>query len=71
MPQTSDFAVFLFLDRKKCGSQEDIVAMFKSHVSYGVKDSHYKMVGEALLWTLKQGLAKEWTKDLAEAWSVC
>src|SRR6187551_1651950 len=26
------------------------------HTSYGVKPAHYKLIGEALLWTLERGL---------------
>lgn len=50
---------------------DDIINMAKRHEGYGVKDHHYKVVGEALLWTLQQGLGKEWTKELEEAWSIC
>jgi hemoglobin-like flavoprotein len=42
----------------------------KRHVGYGVRPSHYTPVGEALLWTLEQGLGAEWTPPLAEAWTA-
>ena len=46
-------------------------ALAKRHVSYGVTPDHYAIVGQALLWTLEQGLgAKVWTKDLAAAWTT-
>ena len=32
-------------------------ALAKRHVSYGAEAAHYPVVGEALLWTLEQGLA--------------
>lgn len=38
------------------------------HVNYGVKPEHYSPVGNALLWTLKQGLGKAWTPELRQAW---
>jgi len=38
------------------------------HKSYGVRDRHYDVVGQALLWTLEIGLGSSWTKELAEAW---
>ncbi|WP_373974077.1 globin domain-containing protein [Chitinibacter sp. SCUT-21] len=38
------------------------------HVQYGVKDEHYTPVGNALLWTLKQGLGEKWTPELRQAW---
>ncbi len=45
-------------------------ALAKRHVTYGVKPAHYTPVGEALLWTLQQGLGAGWTTDLAAAWSA-
>ena len=38
------------------------------HAGYGVKDTHYKAVGEALIWTLERGLANEFTPDVERAW---
>jgi nitric oxide dioxygenase len=49
----------------------EIAAMGMRHKGYGVKSSHYKVVGEALLWTLRQGLGKEWTPETEEAWITC
>jgi nitric oxide dioxygenase len=40
----------------------------RGHVAYGVKDSHYATVGEALLWTLEQGLGAGFTPDVKDAW---
>jgi hemoglobin-like flavoprotein len=45
-------------------------ALAKRHVSYGVEAGHYAIVGQALLWTLEQGLGSAWTKDLAAAWTA-
>ena len=39
------------------------------HVGYGVKDEYYETVGEALLWTLEQGLGKDFTPDVKDAWA--
>ena len=39
------------------------------HVGYGVKDEHYATVGEALIWTLEQGLGEDFTPDVREAWT--
>ena len=36
----------------------------KRHVAYGVMPEHYGLVGSALLWTLEQGLADEFTPGL-------
>lgn len=38
------------------------------HVDYGVKDEHYQPVGEALIWTLEQGLGDAFTEETKEAW---
>jgi hemoglobin-like flavoprotein len=38
-------------------------------VQYGVEDRHYATVGEALLWTLEQGLGKDFTAEVREAWA--
>lgn len=38
------------------------------HAGYGVKDAHYKAVGEALIWTLERGLADAFTPDVERAW---
>jgi hemoglobin-like flavoprotein len=40
----------------------------RRHKGYGVRNRHYDLVGEALLWTLEIGLSSRWTKELAEAW---
>jgi nitric oxide dioxygenase len=40
------------------------------HVQYGVKPEHYPPVGATLLWTLEQGLGKDFTPDVAEAWKA-
>jgi nitric oxide dioxygenase len=51
--------------------KDDITAMAQRHTGYGVRAGHYKLVGKALLWTLKQGLGNDWTKDVEEAWTTC
>jgi len=45
-------------------------ALAKRHVAYGVEAAHYAPVGVALVWTLEQGLAAEWTPQLAAAWAA-
>ncbi len=40
----------------------------RKHVGYGVKDQHYKPVGEALVYTLEQGLGDDFTPEVKEAW---
>ena len=36
---------------------------------YGVTETHYRSVGDALLWTLEQGLGQSWTTETKAAWS--
>jgi|SRR4051812_27740028 hemoglobin-like flavoprotein len=50
---------------------EDIKMMAIRHESYGVKPKHYRLVGNALLWTLEKGLGKEWNDEIKEAWLAC
>lgn len=50
---------------------EDIAAMARRHVHYGVRPAHYKLVGNALLWTLRQGLGQDWTPEVEQAWTKC
>lgn len=40
----------------------------RGHVAYGVQDAHYDTVGEALLWTLEQGLGEGFTPEVKDAW---
>ena len=39
------------------------------HRGYGVRDSHYAVVGQALLQTLHDGLAAAFTGDVRAAWT--
>ena len=55
------------------GQLDEIVpaveAMGVRHAGYGVKDEDYDTVGEALLWTLGQGLGTGYTADVEAAWT--
>ncbi|MDH5527099.1 MAG: globin domain-containing protein [Nitrospirota bacterium] len=42
----------------------------RDHVAYGVVDAHYQPVGEALLWTLEQGIGDDFTPAVKEAWAT-
>lgn len=48
-----------------------LTALAKRHAGYGVKEAHYVLVGNALLWTLQQGLGKDWNDGAAIAWAAC
>ncbi len=39
------------------------------HKGYGVEPAHYATVGEALLWTLEQGLGEAFTPEVKQAWT--
>ena len=41
------------------------------HVGYGVKLADYDALREALLWTLEQALAEDFTPAVRDAWMVC
>ncbi|EMI57478.1 globin family protein [Rhodopirellula sallentina] len=46
-----------------------VQALGKKHaVEYEVPESSYATVGEALIWTLGQGLGDDFTDDVKEAW---
>ena len=42
----------------------------KRHTGYGVRDEHYDKVGQALLWTLEQGLGADFTPQVKAAWAA-
>jgi hemoglobin-like flavoprotein len=42
----------------------------KRHVAYGVAREHYSLVRSALLWTLEQDLADEFSPALRAAWEA-
>ena len=47
-----------------------IRALGRRHAAYGVRDEHYAMVGDALLWTLEHGLGDAFTDDVRSAWAA-
>ena len=53
---------------------DDLVPVVKNlgkrHVKYHVTDEMYQPVGEALLWTLEQGLGDAFTEEVKEAWAT-
>jgi len=46
-----------------------VQALGRRHGGYGVRPEHYDRVGEALLWTLGQGLGDAFTPELRDAWA--
>ena len=47
-----------------------VVGLGERHSGYEVAPEHYAIVGEALIWALKQGLGNEFTQDVEEAWTA-
>ena len=43
-------------------------ALGKRHANYGVESAHFAVVGEALIWTLADGLGDKFTPEVKEAW---
>jgi hypothetical protein len=44
-------------------------ALGARHAGYMVEDRHYDLVGQALLWTLHEGLGDDFTPDVEKAWT--
>lgn len=64
------FAIVCRLDDTDTLAKE-IETMAIRHGSYGVKPDHYRLVGNALLWTLEKGLGNDWNNNVQEAWRSC
>jgi len=47
---------------------QSIEDLGRRHVGYGVKEAHYDTVGNALIWTLGQGLGEGFTPAVKDAW---
>lgn len=47
-----------------------VQALGARHLDYGVQTAHYDTVGEALLWTLEQGLGPAFDADTRTAWTA-
>jgi hemoglobin-like flavoprotein len=47
-----------------------VAALGQRHAGYGVRREHYTTVGEALIWTLEQGLGDAFTAEVRAAWTA-
>ncbi len=47
-----------------------VQALGRRHVGYGVREEDYAVVGQALLWTLEQGLGDDFSAEVREAWTL-
>ncbi len=50
---------------------EEMAAIAQRHGYYGTRPVHYKLVGNALLWTLQKGLGEDWNEEVYNAWVAC
>ena len=48
--------------------QQTVWLLGRRHQIYGVTESHYATVAQALLWTLEQGLGSAFTEEVKQAW---
>lgn len=48
-----------------------VIEMGKRHVSYGVSDSDYDVLGKTLLLALEEVLGEEFTPEARDAWTAC
>ena len=47
---------------------EEVRLLAKRHVKYGAYSEHYAVVGECLIWTLRNGLGEKWNAEMEDAW---
>lgn len=47
-----------------------VMALGRRHRGYGVQAAHFDTVGNALLWTLDQGLGPAFTPEVEQAWTA-
>jgi len=47
-----------------------LVRLGAKHARYGVRPEDFAVGGEALLWTLEQGLGESFTPELRDAWAA-
>lgn len=62
--------VLIALLERPHGLELELKAMGARHAGYGVKDSHYAVVGQALLDMLAETLAGQFTAEMREAWAA-
>jgi len=50
--------------------QEEIVKLANRHKGYGAEIGHYPLIGQTLMWSLKQNLGDQWSKETETAWQT-
>jgi hemoglobin-like flavoprotein len=48
----------------------EVRALGVTHRGYGVRPTHYRLMGDALLASLQAALGEKWTVDVEEAWKL-
>lgn len=46
----------------------EVRLLAQRHTTYGTQSSHYAIVGECLIWTLRKGLGDKWNDETEKAW---
>lgn len=46
----------------------EVQRLGEKHAAYGAEPVHYEAVGRCLIATLKEGLGKDWTPEVQDAW---
>ena len=54
-----------------CLFAEQLEALARKHAHYGITSSQYKMIEEAMLWTVEKALGKDCNKEILRAWKSC
>jgi len=48
--------------------REEIQKLAQRHSGYGAKPEHYKLIGDTLIWSLKNNLGAGWNPQTETAW---
>lgn len=50
--------------------EENLERLGRMHAGYGVKREHFPEMGDALIFTLKKLLTKDWSEATEESWQI-
>ena len=54
-----------------CLLTEQLELLARRHIHYGITESHYKQIEEAMLWTVERALGKDCNNEVLMAWKNC
>ena len=54
-----------------CLLTEQLELLARRHMHYAITASHYKMIEEAMLWTVERALGKDCNSQVLTAWKNC